>query len=391
MSDTTPRGEALERRIALSDLLDDLLWPKLLRAGALALRPSRLGLAFFTLVAAWFVGSLSNLWSSSEQSFVEAAVALKLRGFGLIFSGLSALNGEAVLSGFSVLLYDLPRTLWDQHALALVLLTIPYVVIMAIGGGAISRSVACEFSQGVVMSWPEALAFAVKRWASLAGSLLAPWMGVALLALVMAIGGFFVLQGVPVLNLLGGLLYGLFLVLGTLAVLLFAGYLLGSSMLVPAVACEGTDAIDAVQRSLAYVAARPLRLILYLALLGVVGGVLVGVLGVLAQGVVSFTSTASTAFSGPIGTAIVTGGATEDGLTSTNAWARGMVATWSALPLLLVWAFALSYFWSAGTLLYLLMRQHCDGQDHAELWMPGMVEGTMARAMAERSVGNDQG
>jgi len=388
MSDSTPRGDALERRIALADLLDDLLWPKLLRAGALALRPSRLGLAFFTLVAAWFVGSLSNLWSSADQSFIEAAAALKLRGFGLIFGGLTTLNGEAVLSGFSVLLYDLPRTLWDQHAVALVVLTIPYVVIMAIGGGAISRSVACEFSQGVVMSWPEALAFALKRCGSLAGALFAPWMGVALLALVMAVGGFFVLQGVPVLNLLGGLLYGLFLVLGTLAVLLFAGYLLGSSMLVPAVACEGTDAIDAVQRSLAYVAARPLRLVIYLVVLGLVGGVLVGVLGVIAQGVVSFTATASSAFSGPIGTAIVTGGATEEGLSKTNATARTMVATWSALPLLLVWAFALSYFWSGGTILYLLMRQHCDGQDHAELWMPGMVEGTMARAMAERGGGS---
>jgi hypothetical protein len=39
---------------------------------------------------------------------------------------------------------------------------------------------------------------------------------------------------------------------------------------------------------------------------------------------------------------------------------------------------------SAAAVLYLSMRQVCDGQDLAELWSPGVVEGAMSESMAGR-------
>jgi len=45
----------------------------------------------------------------------------------------------------------------------------------------------------------------------------------------------------------------------------------------------------------------------------------------------------------------------------------------------------LSYIYTASTLLYLMMRQINDGQDHAELWVPGMIAGTMAESLRIRA------
>ena len=39
-------------------------------------------------------------------------------------------------------------------------------------------------------------------------------------------------------------------------------------------------------------------------------------------------------------------------------------------------------FIPSSTVLYLAMRRLVDGQDLHEIWMPGMVEGTQARATA---------
>jgi hypothetical protein len=44
---------------------------------------------------------------------------------------------------------------------------------------------------------------------------------------------------------------------------------------------------------------------------------------------------------------------------------------WMIIPLTLLAAYAVSYFWCAATLLYLAVRRVNDGQDMNELWTPG--------------------
>jgi hypothetical protein len=55
-----------------------------------------------------------------------------------------------------------------------------------------------------------------------------------------------------------------------------------------------------------------------------------------------------------------------------------------ALVALIAGGFGVSVYFVAGVIIYLLMRQLCDGQDQHELWVPGMVEGTMAPGAAAR-------
>ena len=40
---------------------------------------------------------------------------------------------------------------------------------------------------------------------------------------------------------------------------------------------------------------------------------------------------------------------------------------------------------SVNTAMYLGMRRVCDGQDWSELWVPGMIAGTMAQSLAGRA------
>jgi hypothetical protein len=156
-------------------------------------------------------------------------------------------------------------------------------------------------------------------------------------------------------------------------------------MLIPGVACEGTDGLDAIQRAFAYVFGRPVRLILYSLLLLVVGAVMVSIVGMLVNGSIAFADGSLSAWT-TRGSEILSGtGATGKELNGFAGAAATIVDFWKSAAGLVVGAFGVSFFFSGSTVLYLVMRRACDGQDVAELWMPGMVEGTMARAMSGRA------
>jgi hypothetical protein len=48
-----------------------------------------------------------------------------------------------------------------------------------------------------------------------------------------------------------------------------------------------------------------------------------------------------------------------------------------------------SFWFSSGTVLYLLMRQVCDGQDTGELWTPGLIAGTHVTPEADAATDVD--
>ncbi len=54
----------------------------------------------------------------------------------------------------------------------------------------------------------------------------------------------------------------------------------------------------------------------------------------------------------------------------THGWSRRIVNFWTGALELLIGALLTSFYFTASTLLYLLLRRICDGQDVAELWTP---------------------
>ncbi len=371
----TPAGQPL-RPTVLADLTDDLLWPRLLRAPSLALRPTCMGIALFTTLAVWLLGSIVSLWSDTPN-----AVGVILAGIGSaggeFVQALLALDATWIVEWAGYYLIEAPGAFIRQHWLGVLVLSVPIAAAWGIGGCAISRAAARDATMRLSTPWPRALAFAVDRWWSTVVSLLGPLVFVAGIALAIAVAGW-ALFSLPVLDVIGALAYPLMMLAGLVAFAMLIGYVLGSPMLIPAVACEGTDGIDGIQRALAYVLGKPLRLVAYLLILFLQGAAVFGILALIVFGAQALVESAATGLAGDRAAMIFATADAEGDAEGTAAAAHAIIELLHGLLALLVIAFAVSYYFAGSTVLYLLMRQLNDGQSCEDLWVPGRVEGTTA-------------
>lgn len=290
----------------------------------------------------------------------------------------------AVWIGVKDLFVNLPVALWQQEKVFTVVYGLFFLVVVAIGGGTISRMTACEVATSERLTIGEATDFAIGNWVKLVTALLLPLIFAGILVVLLIVGG---LLMAPWLDVIGGLLYGLALLLGFALVLLLTGYAAGFHLLVPSVACENCDPADALQRVYAYVLSRPLRLLLYVvvALLGLVLGFLV--VSFFAGTMLNFTAALCRVFTDNSALTAAGGfglfdldqqnlGAIHE--TWHNQWAAWLVTLWQTLVIDLVAAFVIGYYFAASTIVHLLMRQACDGQDMEDIWRPGLTPGTLA-------------
>lgn len=354
-----------ESRLTLADLLDDLLWPKLLRAPALGLQPARIGVALFTLVLIGLIGS-ANAWFTADPPFLTTIRSLTFPPAAVADYSESTLAGA--LSRSSAII--------AEHPLELILQGIPMLIVLAIGWGTMARMTAAEFSAGVQTTWPEALGFVGSRLASFIGAALGAPALIGLVCLLLALGGLLFLQ-IPIIDVLGAALFPIALLLALMATLLTLGLILGGHLVIPAMACEGTDAIDALQRTYAYVVARPGRLVAYTFILLAVLALTALVLGSIATGVDFVARNATSAWMGDAAATILEPPGSRESaapLTGTRAVASGIANFWIGLVWMIAGAATFSTFTSGSTVLYLLLRQVCDGQDWGELWFPENAE-----------------
>lgn len=397
-AEQSPALDTTARAVRLADITADLLWPRLFRAAGLALRPARLTIALLMLIATLLIGEAARFNLDPPQpnmaGFLFSHIIGAVNG---VATGIVQLDVQLVRSKVESLFTVTAPKLWERYGYRPFILGIPIILVWAVGGCAISRMAACDFSLGVLVSFRKGLAFAIDRMGSLLIAVLLPLAIAAVVTLGMSLAGWLLL-GFSGMQFFGAVFYGFLLVAGAVTVGLLVCYILGTPMLIPAVACEGTDGIDAIQRAFAYVLGRPLRLLVLGLIALMLGWVSVVVLDLLAKAAVGFTAWASTLFAGASAQEIVhsaaevpaKGGPARITVANPPEGAAGtasqIVRLWILIPRVLVGAFAVSYFFSASTVLYLLVRQIHDGQDWAELWMPGMIEGTMAQAMQARAV-----
>jgi hypothetical protein len=160
-------------------------------------------------------------------------------------------------------------------------LAVAVALVMVAG---IARIAASEISLGQYVSWSQGLAFAARAWRSLLGAVLGPLVAIWILAAMIALFALLLLRW-PGLNVVGALLFPMVMLMAFLAAATALIYVVGVWLIVPAVVCDGADAIDAIQRGYSYVIDRPLRMVLYLALawIGVVLLVLIAGLFVAAM------------------------------------------------------------------------------------------------------------
>ncbi len=272
------------------------------------------------------------------------------------------------------LLVGVPRALWRHDRTFTIAYGLIFLVVMAIGGGAISRMAAVEIGGHERLGVRAAFDYALSRWPKLILAPVLPLLtaGVVALALV-AFGVLFA----PWLDIAGGVLYGGAVVVGFLLAFLLLGYAVAAPLLVPAVACENCDAGDALQRAYAYALARPVHLAGYaiVTLAGFAVGYLV--VAAVAATVLNATATLTGVIFDNAALADAGGfGVFDFGLRTSpvapGSWhesaAAACVSFWQRVVINLVAAYLVAYFFSATTAVYLFMRQACDGQDPEEIW-----------------------
>ncbi|MBX3388648.1 MAG: hypothetical protein KF691_04255 [Phycisphaeraceae bacterium] len=362
----------MSRPVALADLTEDLLWPKLLRVPALALRPASITIGFFGLLAASLIGDLTKLWQPSRDPSLGTILSDEIeRGASGFWRegmrGIQSADGAAWQNAFEAVV-RIPRVLWDYFSWGS-LIGILSIAVLLIAGGAIARIAACDFAHGVRISWVEALGFSLKRWHSLLLCFAGPLLIAALVWLAIAASGW-ALFSFAWTQIIGAVLFVLALLGATLAVALIVLTVLGSPLLVPAVACEDADAIEAMQRAFAYVPARPLRYALYVILTVMVGMLAVAAAVAVSSGITSFAVAAASAWAKQPPRLF------SDPLATPSGAAEWFLRLWIGLPLLIAAAYAFSVIFSGCTIIYLLLRRVVDGQAISDIWVPGVVPGT---------------
>jgi hypothetical protein len=280
------------------------------------------------------------------------------------------------------------------------------VVTWAVFGGAITRIAAVQAARGEKIGWTEALRFTGKRLLSYVSAPIFPMLFLFALLVLLVIFGFLVL--IPFVgDFVAGFLWMGPLVLGLIMAVVLVG-LVGWPLMSATISAEGTDSWEAVSRSYSYVYQKPWHYIWYSLVAICYGAVLVFFVGFMGSlmvylakwGVAStpgiekanrepsylfiyapdsfgwralLLQGATTEAGGPV----VRGGQIDPEAYKAytadfhwwNYFAAGLMAFWLGLIFLLVLGFGYSYFWSAGTLIYLLMRRNVDAAELDEVYL----------------------
>jgi hypothetical protein len=245
---------------------------------------------------------------------------------------------------------------WFLHAL---LASVWAIVVWGIVGGAISRMALVQVSQMHWLGPLGAVRFALKFAAPLIATPLCPLLGVGLCAFVCA--GFGLVYRLPagIGGVLGGILLFVPLALGLVMAIMLIGLLAGWPLMHASVAAEAEDTLDALSRSFSYLNQRLGKFIGFAAVawLAAIPGLLV--VDVLAVSVVHLATwclslSAPAASLAGLNYPIPSGAAVPQSATAFQGFWRGFVV-------LLDQSWVYVYFWSAASIIYLLLRHDVDG------------------------------
>jgi len=289
-----------------SQLLDDILFPKIFRAFRMSIQPTKLIITVLALavicLAGWImdfsktvvvtqgsqekISELDVYMANSQQlkSYIEG---FQQNGQGVgVFSTLwhfsagkfqGAVDSVLVLniSGVKENITDYFRALeWAlrNHFVYCIIFFVITLSVISIAGGAICRIAALQFAGGEKPGLTEALRFSSKKFTSFFTAPLAP------ILIIIFVGFFIFLLGlIGNIPRAGELIVGigmpLALFAGVLIVVILIGAVAGLNLMFPAVAYDGSDCFDAISRSFSYVYAKPWRMVFYTVIAAVYGSI----------------------------------------------------------------------------------------------------------------------
>lgn len=273
-----------------------------------------------------------------------------------------------------------PAWAFGAHWLFAIIFGLWLLIIWAVFGGAIARISAVQVAREEKISVRQAIGFSINKFLSFLSAPLIPLVIVFVAGSVVALVGMGLMYVTPLL----GILMILALIAGFVMTLLLIGTFGGLNLMYPTVAVEGSDSFDAISRSFSYVFAKPWRMLWY-TLVAVVYGALTYVF----VRFVVYLSLILTHFF--VGWWSVRSADSEYllwsemwpkpdfwsmpyqidfmSLSTLSCISAVIIAFWVYIIIALMGAFVISFYFSANTIIYYLMRKEVDATEMDDVYV----------------------
>jgi len=241
------------------------------------------------------------------------------------------------------------------------------LLVWSLLGSGITRLAALRLARGDQIGFRAALVHGIRRWPAYVTSVLIPLIATLCIAVLPAILGLLMRNDFFVM--IGGILWPLVLMAATVMTILLLGLFFGWPLMWPTISVENTDPFDALSRAYSYTYQRPFRYLWY-----VIVATFFALLSFMVVWLFAKTVDELAFWSVSWGTGIERmediRNAMNDG-TARSDWMREtgamLIRFWIELVYLVAYAFLFSYFWSAMTVIYTLLRKDTDGTEPGEI------------------------
>jgi len=399
-----------------AQLFDNLLFPKVFQTFRMAIQPSKLIIAFLAVAVICVAGWLMDLNKTvvttpgiqGEETELQIYVTPTTDQLESYFEDAKE-NGERTgvfstlwlfaATRFHGALYSLFRfdiqgvvenivgcfkaLVWafEYHYIYSIIFFAITLAMISITGGAICRTAALQFARDEKPGLTETLRFSLKKFTSFFAAPLAP------VGIIIFIGFFIFLLGlVGNIPWAGKPIMAIFMVLafiaGGLITVVLIGAVAGFNLMFPAVAYDDADCFDAISRSFSYIFAKPWRMGFYTAIAAVYGAIcymfvrffafllLCVTYWALQLGILGDNSRLTGIWRDKptfAGLVVPPNWAALNGLESLGAF---LVYLLLLAVVVLIVAFLVSFYFSANTIIYSLMRKAVDNTALEDVYTP---------------------
>lgn len=297
-----------------------------------------------------------------------------------------------------------PLWLWSQHWLFALVYTAWFLLVWSVLGGAIARIAAVHVARDEKISVRQSLAFSAGKILSFIFAPVIPVVIILVIGLLTAAASFGLLHIPYAGPIVVGLFFFLALLGGFIVTLVTLGTLGGFNLMYPTVAVEGSDSFDAISRSFSYVFARPWRMLWYTVVAVVYGAIcylfvrfFIWIMLAATWFFMNWFLNGHPAQFWPMmwpyprdPQASLPFRPDYANLNWGEKVGAGLIVWWVYVVIGLIGAFAISFYFSANTIIYYLMRREVDATEMDDVYVEETedeVEEGMPPAGATESIG----